>query len=258
MQKDGKKEVINSNIDVLLAAEMGLLSDLWAKQIRFNPRPFSKPQNTQHSLDSYVDLHIDVARKVDEVIQNNEQELAQPQPATSIDFVEIRKNWMKKPSMPEFKTDAQGNPMFNEIKVNEDLFDIEFPKGFRSDINVGFNSSYQNELTPTVEQPREEYENTLIEKQGSQKWLMGLGRIKVRTKDSTKKETTTKTKTQNGNGVTAVKKDLEYAQKELELKKKEIQEIQRLAKEKEQELEKKKHEKKIKAVSYTHLTLPTN
>jgi hypothetical protein len=250
MQKDGKKELFNSNIEIILATEMGFLSNLMEKQIRFNPKPFSKSKNLKENNDNYVDFHLDIAKKVDEVISKNEKEnhLQEDQLETDIKLVEVRKNWMKGPLTPEFKTDPQGKPIFNELNINDDLFEIETPPQFRDDINDNRVDWYQDTLVPIVEKPEEEHENVLVdeEKEGSQKWLMGLGRIKVRTKNTPKKETKQEktTKTVKHNGVTVVKKDLESAKKELEQKKKEIQEIERLAKQKEEELKKKKEERK--------------
>jgi hypothetical protein len=244
MQKDGKKEFINSNLEIIIATEMGFLGYLKGKQIKFNPRPFSKPRYTIEdkpieTTDTYVDLHLEVARKVDEIIQRNETESLEPQPQTNIDLVEIRKNWYKKPISPDFKTDPQGNPVFDQITLNEDLFEVITPPSFKG--NLTYQSTFDGDLIPTTEKPEEDdYKDTLIDKdEGSQKWLMGLGRIKVRSKAPLKE-----TKKTANNGVTVVKKDLEQAKQDLEQKKKEIEEIERLAKEKEEELEKKKHERK--------------
>ncbi len=57
---------------------LGFLGKIKNVNIRFNPRPFSNPDagsgkvNTKN--DSFVDLHLEVARKVDALISQNESE----------------------------------------------------------------------------------------------------------------------------------------------------------------------------------------
>jgi hypothetical protein len=58
---------------------MGLLKDLWAVKIRFNPRPWSNPGHIVTNVPkveekSFVDLHLEVAQKVDALIAQLDQE----------------------------------------------------------------------------------------------------------------------------------------------------------------------------------------
>jgi len=252
MQKDGKIKSYNCSIEAILATEMGVLSSLKGKKIKFNLKPLSKSKNLKENNKNFVDFHLDITKKIDKVINENEKANNQQerQPETNIDFVEIRKNWLKGPLSPEFKTDPQGNPIFNEVNIGEDLFEIISPPEFKNNINR--EDWHEDALVPTVEKPNnEEYKNILIdeEKQSSQKWLMSLGKIIIKSKDKPKKEIeqekTTKTKNEKHNGYTTIKKDLENTKKELEQKKKEIEEIEKLTKQKEAEFKKKEEEKKI-------------
>ena len=242
MQKDGKDKSYSYNLEIILATEMGFLSSLKSKRI--------KTKNLKEKNTNFVDFHLEIANKVDEVINKNEklENQQETKPEANINLVEIRKKWMKGPLTPEFKTDPQGNPIFAELNINEDLFEVEQPLGFRNNTELNWN---QDRLLPSVEKPdQEECKNLLIEeeKQGSQKWLMGLGKIKLKSKSTPKKEIkqekTTKTKSEKLNGYTTIKKDLENTKQELEKKKKEIEEIEKLAKQKEEELEKRKEERK--------------
>ena len=251
MQKDGKIKLDNCIIEAMLATEMGFLSSLKGKKIKFNLSSLSKSKNLKENNENFVDFHLDIAKQVDKVINENEKVNNQQerQPETNINFVEIRKNWLKGPLSPEFKTAPQGNPIFNEVNIGEDLFEIVSSPEFGSNINR--EDLYEDTLVPTVEKTNnEECKNMLIdeEKQGSQKWLMGLGKIKIKSKDKPKKEIeqekTTNTKNEKRNGYTTIKKDLENTKKELELKKKEIEEIEKLAKQKEEEFKKREEEKK--------------
>ena len=288
MQKDGKIKSYNCSIEAILATEMGFLSSLKGKKIKFNLKPLSKSKNLKENNKNFVDFHLDITKKIDKVINENEKANNQQerQPETNIDFVEIRKNWLKGPISPEFKTDPQGNPIFNEVNIGEDLFEIVSSPEFGSNINR--EDLYEDTLVTTVEKTNneecknmlideekqgsqkwltglgkikikskekpnnEEYKNILIdeEKQDSQKWLMGLGKIKIKSKDKPKKEIeqekTPKNKNEKHNGYTTIKKDLENTKKELEQKKKEIEEIEKLAKQKESEFKKKEEEKKIR------------
>ena len=63
---------------------LGFLKSLKGKNIHFNPRPFSNPLHLQnHSVTlpvavvekTFVDLHLEVAQKVDMLIEKNEQML---------------------------------------------------------------------------------------------------------------------------------------------------------------------------------------
>jgi len=58
---------------------VGVFSSLKNKNIRFNPRPWKTPDETVSSTnieplnDTFVDLHMEVAKKVDELIAEMEE-----------------------------------------------------------------------------------------------------------------------------------------------------------------------------------------
>jgi len=119
MQKDGKIKLDNCIIEAMLATEMGFLSSLKGKKTKLNLSALSKSKNLRENNENFVDFHLDITKKVDKVINENEKVNNQQdrQPETNINFVEIRKNWLKGPLSPEFKTDPQGNPIFNEVNI---------------------------------------------------------------------------------------------------------------------------------------------
>jgi len=65
--------------------DLGVLKSLKGKNIRFNPRPFSNPlQESTNTIKvekdmSFVDLHLEVAQKVDALIAQLEQEQPKPE-----------------------------------------------------------------------------------------------------------------------------------------------------------------------------------
>ena len=97
MQKDGKIKLNNCSIEAILATEMGFLSSLKGKKIKFNLNSLSKSKNFKKNNEKFVDFHLDITKKIDKVINENEKANNQQerQPETNIDFVEIRKNWLK-------------------------------------------------------------------------------------------------------------------------------------------------------------------
>jgi len=56
---------------------LGFMSSLKDKNIRFNPRPFSKPKQPTikkiNETDNFVDLHLEIREKVDQLIAEMEK-----------------------------------------------------------------------------------------------------------------------------------------------------------------------------------------
>jgi hypothetical protein len=56
---------------------LGFMSSLKDKNIRFNPRPFSKPKQPTikkiNKTDNFVDLHLEIREKVDQLIAEMEK-----------------------------------------------------------------------------------------------------------------------------------------------------------------------------------------
>ena len=244
--RDGKKSIEERKLEVLLLTEMGFLSSLKRKQIRFNTKPFEKPEPTiteeTKTQDNIVDFHLEISRKIDEVIRQHEEETeAQKQLENKqAEFVEFRKPWTKKVDMPRFKTDLE--PLSETIIQDEELFELETPENITITpiTNIGIKVPFtQPKIIENTE--KKNFEQTVLTGIGdtSQDILTSLGRIKVRKTSNV----TPQKKTRKQNGYTVAKKDYESVQHKLEEKKKEIEEMERLAKLKEEELKRKKHEK---------------
>ena len=217
-KKDDKDKLKVSEIEIFFITEMGFFSSLKNKNIRFNSKPFSKKEKKQTKINNFVDFHINVTDKIDNIIERNDEEslrefesINNEQTKFSIDeIVEIRSPWNRPVEMPEFNPEIKNTPVQNEEKWTE-VKDV----------------------------------NKLFVGEKEQKTVSGLGRVKVRKKDSaTIKKDQKTTNNNNGNGFVKTQKDLQKTKEELERRKKELEEIERLAKEKEKELKKKAEEKK--------------
>ena len=79
-----EKKLEISELELLILMEMGFFSSLRKKKIRFNLRPFSNPVHLQKKSElkkeKLVDLHLEIAKKVDELIERNERKLTVQQP----------------------------------------------------------------------------------------------------------------------------------------------------------------------------------
>ena len=110
-KKDGKQ--VNKDLEILLAVEMGILSFLKKRNICFNPRPFTNPihiKNKQEKLEreqkdlekeiSLIDLHLEITKKVDALIEKIDKEtkpetiqtefFTKKQPVVSVSYTHLR------------------------------------------------------------------------------------------------------------------------------------------------------------------------
>ena len=257
MQKmDGMKKQENLNV---LLAELGFFTNIKAKKIKFNPRPGSKPERTQDVTlpvpitqekrkkvqPEFVDLHLDITEKIDEILKKHEQENSQTKLNTfeKPEFIEVRKPWNKTPITPQFRTDMSLDDFTQNLQTVNDLFEVKTAETNLETTTQITTQEIQTEISKELK--FDEFENmTVIKKIDSfDEMLSGLGRIKVRKNPNQTKSTTKKT-TQKKNGATVAKTDLDKTKAELERKKHELEEMERLAKEKEEEFKKKQEEKK--------------
>ena len=227
------------------------------KQIKFNPRPFSKPKK------NLVNFHLDTVKKIDEVLKDLEKENKQSKEKTvrsTFGLAEIREP-LKRKTMQPLETEPD---FISEITdPDEGLFptrphrglmpEFRFVKKLRESPDIVFIKKNVNDHVKD-----EEFHTRMIGSKDveTQKHTMGFAHIKIGKKDQ--KETikqekktpqTVNTKTiTNGenNGVTKTKKALEETKKEIEEKKKELEQAKIEAKEKEKELIKKMIEKEKK------------
>ena len=235
VERDGKKKQVKTDLEIILATEMGLLSTL--KRIKFNPKPSNTTQNTiDPNQTRLIDFHMEISKKIDEVIQKHEQENTAEQK-----IAEPRTTWTKTPQTPIFKTEIQ-------IDTETTSFDNE---SLEPEIPTNNNIKQSLQAEPFIQnqpvfvgpiQPK----NTSIFAVGDHsedKLLTTLGKIKI---NKERLKNTQKTKTSKKNGYSKAKNNYQEVKTELEKKKHELEEIERLAKQKEEELKKKEQEKKLK------------
>jgi len=231
ISKDGKKKQENFQLQILLS-EMGFFTDLKRKKIRFNPKP---NKEKEPEMPTFIDLHLEIASKIDEVIKKHElQPTSKEEPTEETTLTEIRKPWNRTLIRPLFKTET----LQNNFEINDTLFEVEKQPVFNQNIHINNLTPLSNKVTTFNEPLNLESIDFVKKNDEPQNILTSLGRIKIN-----KNPTKTKNTKQKTNGVTIAKTDLEKTKQELERKKHELEEMQRLAKEKEEELKKKEHEK---------------
>ena len=235
-----EEEQVNSDLDIFLAMELGIFSSLRGKKIRFNPRPFSNPKHIDLSNPKmpddikFVDLHIEVAKKVDALIEQMEKEtkpelqqtefVSTKQPIVSLNnIVEVREQFKKQVEPPAFKAEINTSQVFGEFDPRQELFEIEVPTQENSDNcnTIKFEDEQDEEIDTWVDLRKK-----TVGDHDPKKWLMGLGNIKVRK-----------------NGVAKTKEELEKTKAAIEKKKKELEKTKQIAKEKEELLKIKEKEK---------------
>jgi len=210
----------------LILTQMGFFSDLKRKNIRFNPQAFSKRKNKK---ENNIDFHIDVTRKIDEVITRNKenQQLTDNKKITTPEFIEFREPFTRTPTTPTFQTQLGQNTDFGELENIQEFVEIDPPTNF---------------LMEKQPEKKEEFESWMVNNQNEkdQKTFWGLGSLKIRIRGKEPQKTTTN----KNNETTLAKIELEETQKEIERKKKELEEAIKKQKEKELKVKKEEEEKR--------------
>ena len=240
IKRDGKKKQVIADPEIILATEMGILTAL--KKIRFNPKPFTKKENTINpNQTKLVDFHMEISKKIDEVIAKNEQE------NKTEEIVEPRTTWTKTPQTPLFKTELE-----TEMPaIDNELFELEMP----------ISSIIEKELAPEPiiqSQPvfvgPVQTQNTTIFAVGDHsedKLITTLGRIKVNkekinsNKKAKAKKKTNKTKAKTTN--TSAKKAPSKNKAKKEIVTKKVKTENNKEKIKAAKQKKREKEKKLKA-----------
>lgn len=229
------------------------------KQIKLNPRPFSKPKK------NLVNFHLDTVEKIDALLEDLEKETKQKnkeKTITSSRLVELRDPLRRKTMPPQ-----EIEPDFSSEVINssEDFFqtrphrglmpEFRFVKKLRESPDIVFIKKGIDEHIK-----EENFHTRMIGGKDveTQKHTTGFAHIKIRDKDEIpknkegkEKKTSlnedTKTIINGGNnGVAKTKRALEETKKEIEEKKKELEQAKKEAKEREEELVKKMIEKEKK------------
>jgi len=254
-------------LGMFLTNNLWLLDSLRNKRIRFNPRPFKKPTRTSikevgEKKDNLVDFHLEIVKKIDEIIEKNQRETVTPDSigisskteSGSIlkEIVEIREPWARRLEKYQFTPLLEVEEKKGLIGGFEDeLFEVEIPtKG--ANLGLKYFRDVETNNTPSLMEEDSIHFNEEDETM-PHKTVMALGRIKIRrnnvkktgkNRDTPVKKDKKHVTKDNGNGLSTVKKELEKTKMELEKKKKELEEMKRKARLKEEELKKKKEERK--------------
>jgi len=237
LKKDNKK----LELELVLATELGLLSSLKNKNIRFNPQPFAnrkeiKPKN------NLIDFHLEITKKIDQIIVQHENENQDEKTETNENIIEFREPHKKQPIIPSFKTEISPDNFTKNPLTNEDLFEVELPTF--TDLEITRNIDDLNEFTSVKKIDttvlKKDIKNNITKKQSLAFARIKLGKKPEKTQKKASKNKTEKKKKIINNGFTRAKKDLETTKMKLEKKKKEIETIEKLAREKKEELKKKK------------------
>ena len=234
-----KNKLVVSELDIFLTAELGFFSSLKGKNIKFNPRFFPLTTADKNN-ENLVDLHLEIVKKIDELIEKHEEELQikEPEPLSKRqqtlslnEVMEIREPHKRKPEMPHFKTEIESKNVFGELNQEEEFFEIVIPTEthFNGEGKQTNNGDFHSWLLGDQDKK-------------SQKSFMGLGRIKVRSKNKTSNQKANKPK--KINNLTKTKIELEKTKREIEERKKALEEAEEKEKAKEIELRKKREEKK--------------
>jgi trichohyalin len=241
--KNKRNKLVLSNLDIYLAHELGFFSLFKGKKIRLNPKPFSN-ETINLNDENLIDLHLQIVKKIDELIGKHEKELQnkEPEPLSKrqktlslLKVVEIREPSIKRPEMPNFKTDIETKNVFGELSHDEGFFEIEIPHetSFNDEKKQADNSNFNSWMLGDHDKK-------------SQKSLMGLLRVKVRSKNRPINQSQKVKETKKTNNYAIAKNELEQTKKEIEQKKKALEEAKIKEKELIQKIEEKKKEEKFK------------
>ncbi len=275
LQKSRRGKQVRTICNVFITTELSVISLLSGKKIKFNPRPFlDKNKQEQKEKKGLVDFHLEMAKEIDSLIENNVQDMlnefdsdiASPekQKSTLGEIVEIRKPFKRRPEMPQFKIEEQSKINSDNLGFEDDLFEVEQPQtiDFSSKFTTDFENSNKIRHIEKIENEPIKEEEFFSKMSGgqdkdAQELLMSFPRIKVKSKDERGKDKTAtykstekagssqklKNSSYSANDVSKTKKDLEKTKMEIEERKKELERVEKEAKEKEKELKRKEKEK---------------
>jgi hypothetical protein len=235
MQKikwDGKQKQVKHQLQILLS-EMGFFDNIKTKKRKINPKLEKEAkQKKEKKTPEFIDLHLEIISKIDEAITKNElQTIKKEEPIEKIKTTQIKKSGIKNPKRSLLETET----IHNTFEKNESLFEVER--------NLSFNQNIQNNnLTPLSNKVTSFNESLNIENidfvekiEDNPNLLMGLG---------LSDRNSNKTQSQKSTDATITKTNLEKAKLELEMRRQDLEEALKIAKQKEEELKKKEEEEK--------------
>jgi len=220
--------------------DTGFLDRLKQMKIRFNARPTSEPSSNdtvKTSSENIVDLHLEIARKVDELIADRERELQEEvepitqmqQPLPLQEFVEFREVTARKPEISQLSSEVQPGNVFREVVQEEEFFEIVPPT--------------ETQSIEQDQQVNDDFQSTMIrEVQKSHKLFMGASHVQIKTKSTPKKAITTGKPQKKLNAFTKKQIELEKSKQEIEAREIALKEAKEKEKTKEEELKKAREE----------------
>ncbi len=235
LNKDKKNKLELSEIELLTLLGMGFFGDIKKMKKRVDSKPSSNSPRTikqkpNVKKEKFVDLHLEIVKKVDELIEGNDKEI--------------------KTEKIESETRIRKNPLIiNTFEVNESFIkgheshtfqnELEFPKAL--------GDLAQRQEFYEVEAPTPLTPDIIKIKEGDfTSWMAGNADIKNEktTQSIGKINFIRKTEKPKNKGVTKTKNELEKTKAQIETKKKELEEAIQKEKEKELELKQKEVEKR--------------
>ncbi len=244
IDKKTKQDV--SELDLLLMIEMGFFSELKKIKIKINPRPSSNEPHSEDnkpaaSKDTFVDLHLKMVKKIDDLLERHKQEFVKDRIAllkqrhkSLKDVVDLRESTNKPPEISHMGTTfVEPGDFTGDLDQREEFFEIEHPLDFPKNADIEQEQDIHSVMMGNQDK-----------KSSTSFW--GLGKIKLRKKENVKdKQTNKHVKGKSKiNNITKTKLDLEKTKQEIEEKKKALEIAREKGKQKELELKRERRRKK--------------
>ena len=222
------------------------------------PFHFLKDKNKKNNNDSYVDFHLDITKKIDELIEKNENEIVEFQSVSQKnpefplkETIEIRSDFNKIPERSSLFFENQPLELFENFDHRDDLFEISHTGDLSSELNTNDFEGFIDEIIDNKNiisnNKNEIFETWAIGGKDLHRFLAKVGKVKVRSKKIPNKKKNIKsniTRSVRKNGITKSKEALEKTKKEIQKQKKELKEKEKILKEKE-----KQKKEKLKALN---------
>jgi hypothetical protein len=240
LNKDRVNKLELSEIEFLMIMEMGFFSNIKKMKKKENPR-FSSDQSQkvqktpEIKKEKFVDQHLEIVRKVDELIEGNDKEIKteEIESVTKIqknplitNTLEMNESFIKGHETHAFQTELEFPKALGDLAQRQEFYEVEAPTPLTPDIIKVKEGDFTSRMA----------ENADIK---NEKTTQSIGKINFIRKSEKPEKKVTK-----NNGVTKTKNELEKTKVQIESKKKELEEAIQKEKEKELELKQKEVEKR--------------
>jgi hypothetical protein len=240
LNKDKVNKLELTEIELLMLMEMGFFSNIKKMKKRVKSKPSSNQLHTNQQTpavkkERFVDLHLEIVKKVDELIEGNDKDIKtrETEPVTKIqtnqlipNTVELKESIIKDHESHAFQTELEFPKALGDLAQRQEFYEVVAP----------------TPLTPDIIKVKEEdFTSRMVGNEDikAEKTTQSIGKINFIRKSKEPKKAVAK-----NNGVTRTKNELEKTKAEIEAKKKELEEAIQKEKEKELELERKEVEKR--------------